>query len=356
MADEQGEKTEKPTPKRLKDAREKGQVASSRDLSASLASLAATGVLVAAGPLLLGRLSGELTRGLSTFAAAATGNVTAEDLTPLVMSGATLIALTAGPVALAAAIVGVFSSTLQSGFNLSFETLQPNWTRLSPSNGFSRLAPSKAGVDTVKAILATTIVCALAWKVTQQATLDAPRMPFLAPVTSAIAGWELTTRLLWQASFALLALGGADYGVQRWRLMKSLKMSKQEIREESKMNDGNPEIKARVRRVARDMVRRRLMAAVPNATVVLVNPTHFAVALEYKKGSHAPIVVAKGADVVAARIRELARQHQVPIVENPPLTRALFKECEIGDSIPGSLFGAVAEVLAYLIRIKQLAL
>jgi flagellar biosynthetic protein FlhB len=134
-------------------------------------------------------------------------------------------------------------------------------------------------------------------------------------------------------------------------------MTRQEVRDELRTSEANPEVKARVRRIQIDMVRRRMLQAVPRATVVLTNPTHFAVALEYtrERGS-APIVVAKGRDLIAARIRELAREHSVPVVENPPLARALYHECEVGEAIPGALFGAVAEVLAYLIRIKQLVL
>ena len=134
-------------------------------------------------------------------------------------------------------------------------------------------------------------------------------------------------------------------------------MTKQELKDEARSGEGNPEIKARVRRIQREMFRKRMLQAVPRATVVLTNPTHFAVALEYKRDkTAAPVVIAKGADLIAAKIREIARDHSVPIIENPPLTRALFKECEVGDVIPGQLFGAVAEVLAYLIRIKQLVL
>ena len=132
---------------------------------------------------------------------------------------------------------------------------------------------------------------------------------------------------------------------------------RQEVRDEAKQNETNPEVRARIRRIQRDMVRRRMLQAVPTATVIVTNPTHFAVALQYKREKNAaPIVVAKGQDLMAAKIREIARDHTVPIIENPPLARALFKECEVGDVIPGPLFGAVAEILAYLIRIKQLVL
>ncbi len=155
----------------------------------------------------------------------------------------------------------------------------------------------------------------------------------------------------------LLVLGAADYGIQKWRYIDQLKMTDEELKEDHKQQESNPEIKARIRKIRRELFRSRMMKAVPNATVVLTNPTHYAVALEYKREKNiAPVVVAKGQDLVAAKIREVARHHSVPIIENPSLTRALYKECEIGDTIPGPLFGAVAEVLAYLVRIKQLVL
>jgi flagellar biosynthetic protein FlhB len=177
------------------------------------------------------------------------------------------------------------------------------------------------------------------------------------PGASAARAWAVGSRILWQAGFALLAIGALDYGIQRWRLLSSLKMTRQEVRDELRHSEANPEVKARVRRIQMDMVRRRMLQAVPRATVVVTNPTHFAVALEYRreKGS-APVVVAKGRDLIAGRIRDIAREHSVPIIENPPLARALYKECEVGETIPGALFGAVAEVLAYLIRIRQLVL
>jgi flagellar biosynthetic protein FlhB len=232
-----------------------------------------------------------------------------------------------------------------------------NWQRLSPATGFGRLAPSRAGVDTLKTIATCTVLGLLAWRVANDLVRDSSRLTWTAPIGSARVGWEISIRMLWQMGFAVLAIGAIDFGIQRWRLWQSLKMTRREVQDEAKSSDGNPQIKARVRRIQRDMVRRRMLHAVPKATVVLTNPTHFAVALEYRRErSAAPVVVAKGRDLVAGRIREIAREHSVPIVENPPLARALFNDCEVGDMIPGPLFGAVAEVLAYLIRIKQLVL
>jgi flagellar biosynthesis protein FlhB len=357
MADEQGEKTEKPSHKRLKDARERGQVASSRDLSMAVGSLGATGVLVAGGSYLVHQLTSTVAQGLERIGDPSVRDLHAADLVPLVASGGALLAIAAGPIALAAAMAGVLSATAQSGFNLSTQALTINWERLSPSTGLKKLAPKQAGVDTLKAIVTGTVIAVLAWHVARDLALDSQRLAFTDTLGTAGRGWNEGLRLLWQTGFALLAIGAADYGIQKWRLWSSLKMSRQELRDESRNAEGNPEVKARVRRIQRDMVRRRMFQSVPGATVVLTNPTHFAVALEYKREKNAaPVVVAKGRDLVAARIRDLARAHGVPIVENPPLARALFKDCEIGDTIPGPLFGAVAEVLAYLIRIKQLVL
>jgi flagellar biosynthetic protein FlhB len=169
--------------------------------------------------------------------------------------------------------------------------------------------------------------------------------------------WERTETLMWRIGFALAFLALFDYGLQRYRMMKTLKMSKEEIRNEAKESEGNAQVKGKIRRIQRDMARRRMIDDVKNATVVITNPTHFAVALQYNRDSMlAPKVLAKGRDILAARIREEARKHEIPIVENKPLAQALYKTVEVGETIPAQLFAAVAEVLAYLVRIKQLML
>jgi flagellar biosynthetic protein FlhB len=179
----------------------------------------------------------------------------------------------------------------------------------------------------------------------------------MSPVGAAGAGWENVARLLWQTGFALLVLGVGDYMVQRWRLTTSIKMSVQEVRDEGRAQEGSPETKQRARRVQRDMSRRQMLRDTAHATVVITNPTHYAVALEYRREKNpAPVVIAKGRDLMAQRIRDIARKNAVPIIENPPLARALHAGTEVGDTIPSELFGAVAEVLGYLIRIKQLML
>jgi flagellar biosynthetic protein FlhB len=186
---------------------------------------------------------------------------------------------------------------------------------------------------------------------------DSARLPWMAPAGAAVLAWDHIERLLWQvgAALGLLALG--DYALQRYRLMRSLRMTKQELRDEVKEHEGNAEVKGRIRRIQREMSRRRMIADVRRATVVITNPTHFAVALEYRRGTMAaPVVLAKGKDLIAGAIREQARKYGVPIVENKPLAQALFKAAEVGEAIPAGLFAAVAEVLAQLIRLKQLVL
>jgi flagellar biosynthetic protein FlhB len=355
MAESTGERNLKPTAKRLREARRKGQVVRSRDLAAAAGLVAAIATLASLGSeviVRLGTLISTNLAGLDRFAKAA---VSGEDLAAMVLTNGGIFALAAGPVALAAASAGVAAAVLQGGFTFSTDALQPSLGRLNPANGLKRLKPSQSGIDTLKALVAAGVLGYIAWGVGTEFMLDAPGLMGAGTATTASRGWAALLKLLWRASAALVVLGAADYGIQRWRLMQSLMMTRQEVTEESRSDEGRPEVKARVRRVQRDMARRRMLHATATATVVITNPTHFAIALQYdREKTAAPIVVAKGKDLLAGRIREIARLNSVPIVENPPLARALYAGAEVGETIPGPLFGAVAEVLAYLIRIRQL--
>ena len=235
--------------------------------------------------------------------------------------------------------------------------LKLNFAALNPAQGLQKLAPKQSGVDLVKTVIAVIVLSLLSWQIIRELLTAAPQLSWLSPVDAAKYGWGRLERLLWQCGFAMLVIAAGDFGVQKWRFYSSLKMTKQEVREEGKSAETNPEVKARVRKIQRDMSRSRMLKAVESATVVITNPTHYAVALEYRreKGG-APVVVAKGKDLMAARIRKIAREAGVPIMENVSLAQALYAGAEIGDAIPGALFGAVAEVLAYLVRIKQLML
>jgi flagellar biosynthetic protein FlhB len=355
MSTSSDDKQEKPTAKRLKDAKEKGQVASSREFGAAVGlcavALALGWVGVTLSHTLAEAMAGDLTR-LDRFA---TTDLTAETVAGLVADRTRWFASTLTPLLAVATLAAVAGFAMQGSVTWAPEALALKWERLAPSHGLSRLAPSKSGADLVRAFFALVVVGWVTVPVGQELLGRAPELVALPPAHAAAVGWDAIWRLLWRGGLALLGLGAADFLWQRWNWLRGLRMSKQEIRDEMKQQEGSPEVKSRVRRIQREMARARMMQQVPSATVVVTNPTHYAVALRYQRERMAaPIVVAKGADAVAARIRAIARDANVPIIENPPLARALHAGVEIGDPIPAELFTAVAEVLAYLVRIKQL--
>jgi flagellar biosynthetic protein FlhB len=352
-----GERTEKPTSKRLRDARRKGQLARSRDVEAAAQLVAALVALGWLGPWIMRGLGHVVRVAFERMGERAHTALEPGDVATLAVHGSLMVVAFAGPVAVAAAAATVAAAAAQGGWNVAPEALVPKWDKLSPVNGLKRLAPGRAGVNLLKTTLGVTLVAWIAWRIVSGVVDGSPYFSRLDPVRAAGQAWGHAEQLLRQSAIAIGALAALDYGIQRWQLMKTLKMTRQEVKDELRMQEGSPEVRARVRRLQRDMVRRRMMAAVPKATVVVTNPTHYAVALAYQRGAMAaPVVVAKGKNLVAQRIREIAREHGVPIVENKPLAQALYKTVDIDQAIPGDLFGAVAEVLAYLIRLKQIVL
>jgi flagellar biosynthetic protein FlhB len=357
MAGFQGDRTEKPTTKRLKEARERGQVARSRDLAASLSLGAITLALGWFGYRMIAAVADRLTSGLSGLGDHARAAVEPIRLASIMWSDAGLLASVVGPPAILAALASVLASIAQIGWQYSPKAVHANWSRLNPAQGFSRLGAKQAGPELAKAAVGLSALGFVCYVFVRAFYDQAPVLMGMTPAESARMGWARVWGLLWRASLVLTALGVADYGLQRWRWLSGLKMTRQEVRDEAKLHDGSPEIKARVRRVQREMTRRRMLQAVKNATVIITNPTHFAVALEYRRTEMpAPKVLAKGQDLMAERIKAVARKHGIPMVENVTLARALYKTAEIGDTIPAALFGAVAEVLAYLVRLRQLVL
>jgi flagellar biosynthetic protein FlhB len=350
------DKTEKPTAKKLKDARKQGQIARSRDLALAAASVAATFAIARLGGRIVSSLGERLAADLSHFGEAPLQELTATHVTALVVSSLYLMTILVGPIALVAIAAGVGTHGFQGGWSFSPGALQFNWSRLNPANGMKRFSVMQSGPDTLKSLVSVVAVAYVGWGATEAVIGDSLRLPWLSPMGAAMVGWTHAEDMLWRVGWVLGFLALGDYGLQHYRLMKTLKMSKQETRDEAKSSEGNAEVKGRIRQIQRQMARRRMIGDVRKATVVITNPTHFAVALEYRRDMGAPKVLAKGQDLVAARIREEARKHGVPLVENKPLAQALFKTVEVGESIPAELFAAVAEVLAYLVRIKQLML
>jgi flagellar biosynthesis protein FlhB len=354
MADD---RTEQPTSRRLRDARKKGQIARSQDFASSGTLAAVMVALVWSGGYMMRGLGRAMGNGLSQLHRFPAHDLRPDELGVIVLQGLGALALIVAPVALTAMIAAVGLFVVQGGWVFATEALALNFGKLNPASGIKRLGFSTGGINTLKMALLVTVISSLAYQVIQTVLLDAARFARMAPLDSALVGWGAMERLLRQATIAMFVVGCADYAVQKWRLLKSLKMTKQEVKDDLKMTEGNPEIKSRIRRVQMTMARKRMLAAVPKATVVVTNPTHYAVALEYRRSEMgAPRVLAKGRGFLAQKIKAIAREHGVPTVENVPLAQSLYKTVEVGDFIPAALFEAVAEVLAYLIRLKRLAL
>jgi flagellar biosynthetic protein FlhB len=351
------DRTEQPTGKKLQDARKRGQIARSRDLAVAAASIAGTIALGRLGGRLMTGLGDRLASDLAHLGDAPFRTVTTGELVSMVAAGGAAIALLVGPIAMATMLAGVAMQGIQGGWNFAPEALTVDFKRLNPVDGFKRFGPMQSGMDTLKTMFSVAMIAWIAWLGVDALMSEGLSLAWMSPVDAARAGWAHAESLMWKVAWGLAFLAIGDYGLQRYRLMQSLKMTKQEVKDEAKQREGSPEVKGRIRRIQRDMARRRMLENVPKATVVITNPTHFAVALEYRRGEMAaPKVLAKGADHIAMQIRERARKHGIPLVENKALAQALFKTAEVGETIPAPLFSAVAEVLAQLIRLKQLTL
>jgi flagellar biosynthetic protein FlhB len=346
-----GEQTEKATPQRLKKAREKGDFPQTREFVAAVQFLGFVLLGAAYFPGWLARIETSMKTGLrQAFSMASRGTLTSGDLLglfenlarallPLAMLGGMLLALT------------LFFQLASNGLGFSLAKLAPNFNRLNPMNRMKDLPATNMG-HFMQALVMLPVMFWLTWSLVRERLPELLRLPLMPVASGVVAAGGLVNDALRRASFVLVGLGAVMLIRERGRYNKRLRMSKQEIRDEAKEMDGNPQIKARVRRIQRDMRRRNMMKEIPAATAVIVNPTHYAVALRYDQGvMTAPKVVAKGRNYLAARIRQRAIQNQVPIIENPPLAQALYKSVDIGQDIPPHLYRAVAEILAYIFKI-----
>lgn len=341
----QGDRTEHATPRRLSRAREQGSVPLSRDLSLLAGLAAATLVLAATG----NDIARSLAVRLSVFLAQADS--------PALIDASTrraFFALTgaAGPVMLAVLLAGAASVLLQTRFLLHGGALRPDWHRVSPVAGLRRLLGPESAMEAVKALAKVTVLGLATWQVLR-ADLPALRMaPHWTLQTSLAATMRTVLHLLLAALAVQAVIATGDLFFVHVRHASQLRMTRQEVREEQKETEGDPRIKHRIRQIRMQRARRRMLAAVPKATVVITNPTHYAVALAYERDRHAaPRVVAKGVDALAARIREVALANHVPLVANPPLARALH-HVELDTEIPAEHFQAVAEIIAYVWRLR----
>jgi flagellar biosynthesis protein FlhB len=345
---DRGQKTEKPTPGRLRKARQEGRFASSRDLLASAHFVAALAIALVMGAELVSGVEAMTVALLrKAFAPIPLGpreaaeifhSILLRPLLPLLQQGALLVLIT------------ILLQLVTTGFGFSVKQLFPSWEKFQPLTRIRQM-PSQNLFAAGKALVLLPIIGLVVYAEIAQ------RLPELANLATAPLGVGLmqatamVRNLFWRLGLALLLLGAIDFARQRQRFQSELRMTKQEVRDELKESEGNPQMKGRIRRLQREAARRSMLKAMPKATAVIVNPTHYAVALQYEMNAKAvPSVVAKGKNYLAQLDKQKAAEHDIPIVENEPLAQALYQAVEVGQEIPPHFYRAVAEVLAYIYR------
>ena len=344
-----GEKTEEPTAKRKADARKKGQVGKSQEINAAFVLLA--------GFMVLKVLGGNAVAEIMNYSTYIYGNlnvdINEESIMQMFIGMIILLAKTSIPLMVFIMIIGLAMNLAQVGLNFSTETISFDPNKLNPINGAKRMFSKRSLVELIKSLLKIIIIGYFIITYLKDEVFQIPKLIYM----DIFAGLNKMSDTIFFLAFKIIGvfivMAVLDYAYQKWQNLQDLKMSKQEVKEEFKQQEGDPKIKGKIRQKQRQMAMARMMQEVPKADVIVTNPTHFAVALEYHKGMTAPVVLAKGQDLVAQRIKEIAREAGVAIVENKPLARALFASTEIGDAVPQELYQAVAEVLAYVYRLKH---
>ena len=330
-------KTEKATPERRREARSEGTVARSQEVGTAVALLGAALTLRVAGPTLVGTATTE-TRGLL---AAASGDLAQVDL---VGPALRMLGALAGPFLGISVLLAIVAGTAQVGLKVTPKAAKPKLSHLSPKKGLEKFKPAAAGWELTRTAIKIGMLAVVVWGPVSawMGTLGRPRTADAALADLFGQVWTVLVRCVLLA----VVVAAADYAWNRWRTEKQLRMSKEDIKQEHKNREGDPHVKGQRRRRQQELSRNRMLADVATADVVVVNPTHIAVALRYRDGDPAPRVVARGADHVAARIRREAHRHGIPVTEDVPTARALYRQCKVGQVVPSALFEAVAIVLA----------
>lgn len=346
------EKTEPASDKKREEARRKGKVPRSVELNSAFVLLMGMFILSFGGAALMGGL-GEVMR--NVFRHAGTTVLTMSNLHGMAANGALAVGAILAPVIFGIMIVGVAIAYVQVGFVYSPEVLRPTFDKVNPLNGIRKILVSRRSLmELAKSLLKVALVGMVAWWSIQDVIAESPAL--VASDISGLLGHigESAFSVGLRMGLVFMVLAALDFFYQRFEHEREMRMSKEEVKEETKATEGDPMVKSRVRSIQRRIAYRRMMAAVPKADVVVTNPTHLAVALKYDpEEMRAPNVVAKGADLVALKIKELALAHEVPVVEDRPLAQALYKSVDIGGEIPEKLFQAVAQLLAYIYRLKH---
>ncbi|MCB0389747.1 MAG: flagellar biosynthesis protein FlhB [Bdellovibrionales bacterium] len=345
---DQGEKTEEPTQQRREDFRKRGQVAQTKELASVLMIFTALFTIWFLGQFFLKNVNEVFAMSFGNFVALKDESIAASFSFALKKTF-----LIVAPVAMIVWVVSFASSVLQVGFLTNEEALKFEINKINPINGLKRIFSMKSLVEGIKAVFKLIIVGAISYAVLEAEIFTIPKLVSYSVGQLFIYLGEVTLKLFGGVGFFMAVLAGIDYLFQKWDLEQQMKMTKQELKEELKSREGDPLIKARIRRTQRELAQRRMMDNVPKADVIITNPTHIAVALQYSDQMIAPTVIAKGADRIAEKIKEIARNNRIPIIENKPLARTMFKTLDIGQIIPKELYTAVAEVLSYIYRLRK---
>lgn len=350
MAEDQDEKTEQATDSRREEFRKRGQVAQTKELGTAVMFLTAAGVIFVLSRFVMKNISEifERTMGQGLVDALHRGQITES----LFFAGEKLVILLA-PILLVSLVIGVASQVMQTGFLQVEDALTFDLNKMNPLSAISRIFSMKGLVDFLKSLLKMSIVFMSMYFLLKS---EVKQIPYLSGYSiTQIFSYMGTTifKLFLTTGIFMLVLSVADYFFQRMSLEKEMMMSKQEIKEEHKSREGDPLIKARIRKIQREVANRKMISEVPKGDVVITNPTHIAVVLKYSDNLPAPQLIAMGGDYMAEKIKEIAKQHNIPIIENKPLARTIFKTMKVGQIIPKELFVAVAEVLSYVFRLRK---
>lgn len=352
MAEDSGqERTEEPTDKKVRESRRKGQVARSKELGTTFVLIFSAIALLLYGPAIAKGLYNIMGRGLTlnrnetydtTKMFAVWGEMFSELLFPMAMFVFII------------SLAGIVGNTLLGGFNFSWEAMMPKASKMSPMKGVKRMLGPQAAIELLKSILKFILVAGFAILLIQTFFYEILHLSIEQIPNSIIHALEILAWMFLALSCTMIVISAIDAPYQSYNHHKQLKMTLQEVKDEHKNSEGDPQIKARIRRTQREMSQRRMMQDVPDADVIVTNPTHYSVALKYDTAkAGAPIVLAKGVDELAMQIRKVGKGNDVPIVESPMLTRALYHTTDVGNQIPDQLFTAVAQVLAYVFQLKR---
>lgn len=351
MADDQGEKTEEPSQHKIDETRKKGDVASSKELASVLILTGTLSALVFSSVYIFEVLSEyiEWLYGLNVTKAYE------QELGRRILSH-TFVTMgkCIAPVFVTSICIGVIGQVMQIGILYAPEVLQLKFERVNPLNGFKRIFSAKSIVEVIKGIFKFAVVLVITYFVVSAQLKTFTGFLHTGAGESLAFGKSIAFKLALSILLGLLVVALGDFAWEKYSYKKKLRMTKQEVKEETKQRDGNPEIKQKIRSVQREIATKRMMADIPKADVIVTNPTHLSIVIRYDRETMiAPEVIGKGADHIALRIREIAKEHDIPIVENVPLARALYKTVKVGEGVPRSLYKAVAEILAFVYKLKK---